>query len=93
MNAEQRRHAEDKLRLVDGLVKAMGRREDVFQVVEDSEDLDEAIRRLMELMELDELSCRAILDMQVKGFTRERRRLIAAQAEEIRSNLSSGGGP
>ena len=93
MNAEQRKHAEDTLRLVDGLVKAMGRREDVFQVVEDSEDRDEALRRLMELLELDELSCRAILDLQVKGFTRERRRVIAAHAEELRSSLSSGREP
>jgi len=93
MNAEQRRRAEDTLRVVDALVTAMGRREDVFHVVEDSEDLDEAIRRLMELLELDELACRVILDMQVKGFTRERRRIIAAHAEEIRSSLSSGGEP
>lgn len=93
MNAEQRRRAEDTLRVVDALVTAMGRREDVFHVVEDSEDLDEAIRRLMELLELDELACRVILDMQVKGFTRERRRIIAAHAEEIRASLSSGGEP
>jgi len=77
MNAEQRWHAEDNLRFLDGLVKAMGRREDVFQVVEDSEDLDEAIRRLVELLELDEVFCRAILDMQVRRFTREQRRAIA----------------
>jgi DNA gyrase/topoisomerase IV subunit A len=93
MNAEQRRRAEDTLRVVDALVKAADRREEVFRVVEDSEDVDEARRRLMELMELDELSCRAVLDMQVKGFTRERRQLIAAHAEEIRSSPSSGGEP
>jgi DNA gyrase/topoisomerase IV subunit A len=93
MDAEQRRHVEDTLRVVDALVKAADRREEVFHVVEDSEDVDEARRRLMELLELDELSCRAILDMQVRGFTRERRRLIAAHAEELRSSLSSGGEP
>ena len=93
MNAEQRRRAEDTLRVVDALVKATDRREEVFDVVEDSEDQGEAIRRLMELLELDEMCSRVILDMQVKGFTRERRRLIAAHAEEIRSSLSSGGEP
>lgn len=93
MNAEQRRRAEDTLRIVDALVKATDRREEVFDVVEDSEDQGEAIHRLMELLELDEMWSRAILDMQVKGFTRERRRLIAAHAEEIRSSLSSGGEP
>lgn len=93
MNAEQRRRAEDTLRIVGAIVKAMDRREEVFHVVEDSEDPDEAIRRLMELLELDEMSCRAILDTQVSRFTREQRRALAAQAEDIRSSLSSGGEP
>jgi DNA gyrase/topoisomerase IV subunit A len=93
MDAEQRRHAEDNLRIRDGLVKAMDRRKDVFQVVEDSEDPDEAIRHLMELLELDEMSCRVILDTQLRRFTREQRQAIAAQAEELRSILSSGGEP
>jgi DNA gyrase/topoisomerase IV subunit A len=93
MNAEQRRHAEYNLRFLDGLVKAMDRRRDVFQVVEDSEDQNEAIRRLMERLDMDEMSCRVILDTQVRRFTREQRRAIAAQAEEIRSSLSSGGEP
>ncbi len=93
MDAEQRRQTEYLLRLLDSLVKAVDQREDVFQVVEDSEDQDEAIRRLVELLELDEVSCRAILDMQLRRFTREQRRAIAAQAEETRSSLSSGGEP
>lgn len=59
MNAEQRRRVEDTLRVVDALVKAADRREEVFHVVEDS----------------------------------ERRRLIAAHAEELRSSLSAGGEP
>jgi hypothetical protein len=35
MNAEQRRRAEDTLRVVDAIVKAADRREEVFHVVED----------------------------------------------------------
>jgi DNA gyrase/topoisomerase IV subunit A len=93
MDAEQRRHVEDTLRIVDALAKAVDRREEVFYAVEDSENPDEAIRRLMGLLELDELSCRVILDMQVSRFTHEKRRQIAAQAEELRSSLSSGGEP
>lgn len=93
MDAEQRRHTEYNLGIRDGLVKAMDRRKDVFQVVEDSEDPDEAIRRLMELLELDEMSCWVILDTQLRRFTREQRQAIADQAEELRSILSSGGEP
>ena len=68
----------------------MDRRDEVFQVVEGSEDIDAAIRRLSELLELDEMVCRAILDMQVRRFTRDQRRAIAAQADEIRFRLSGG---
>lgn len=93
MDAEQRRQTGYLLTLLDGLVKAVDRREDVFQVVEDSADEDEAIRRLVELLELDEMSGRAILAMQLRRFTREQRQAIAAQAEETRSMLSSGGEP
>jgi DNA gyrase/topoisomerase IV subunit A len=93
MDAEQRRQDGYLLGLLDGLVKAVDRREDVFQVVEDSEDVDEAIRRLEELLELDETSCRVILDTQLRRFTREQRRAIAAQVDEVRSRLSSGGEP
>ncbi|MEY9775111.1 DNA gyrase subunit A [Arthrobacter sp. MW3 TE3886] len=93
MDAEQRRRVEDTLSFVDALVKAMDRREEVFHVVEDSKDPDEAIRRLVELLELDEQSCRRTLYLQVRRFTREQRLALAAEAEELRSSLSSGGEP
>jgi hypothetical protein len=90
MNAEERRQAELSLDILDGLVKAMDRRDEVFQVVEASEDLDAAIRRLTELLEVDEVVCRAFLDLQVRRFTRDQRRTIAAQADELRSRLAGG---
>lgn len=58
-------------------------------MVEDSEDGGEAIRRLMERLEVDEMCCRVILDMQVKRFTRERRWLIASSAY-LRRNQAAG---
>jgi DNA gyrase/topoisomerase IV subunit A len=90
MNAEDRRQAELSLQILNGLLKAMNRRDEVFQVVEDSEDMDAAIHRLAELLELDEMVCRVILDMQVRRFTRDQRRAIAAQLDEIRFRLSGG---
>ncbi len=82
--------AEFSQKILDGLLKAMDRRDEVFQVVEGSEDIDAAIRRLSELLELDEMVCRAILDMQVRRFTRDQRREVASQADEIRIRLSAG---
>lgn len=76
--------------LHEALVKAMDRRDEVFQVVEDSENLDEAIQRVGQLLGLGELGSRVVLDMQVRRFTRDQRQAIASYAEELRSRLPDG---
>lgn len=76
--------------LHEALVKAMDRRDEVFQVVEDSENLDEAIQRVGQLLGLGELGSRVVLDMQVRRFTRDERQAIASYAEELRSRLPDG---
>ncbi|BAS13669.1 hypothetical protein AHiyo8_19720 [Arthrobacter sp. Hiyo8] len=76
--------------LHEALVKAMDRRGEVFQVVEDSENLDEAIQRVGQLLGLGELGSRVVLDMQVRRFTRDQRQAIASYAEELRSRLPNG---
>jgi len=61
----------------------MDRRDEVFQIIEDSEDEDEARRRVGELLDVEEPGSRAVLDLQARSFTRARRRDIAAHAEEL----------
>ncbi|WP_059388062.1 hypothetical protein [Arthrobacter sp. Hiyo1] len=80
----------EQLMLHEALVKAMDRRGEVFQVVEDSENLDEAIQRVGQLLGLGELGSRVVLDMQVRRFTRDQRQAIASYAEELRSRLPNG---
>lgn len=50
--------------ILDALVQAMDRRDEVFQMIEDSEDGDEAIRRVGQLLGVGELGSRAVLDLQ-----------------------------
>lgn len=73
--------------IVDALVQAMDRRDEVFQMIEDSGDVDEAIRRVGQLLGVGELGCRAVLDLQVRRFTRDQRQVLASRAEELKSKL------
>ena len=73
--------------IVDALIRAMDRRDEVVQVIEDSEDVDEARRRVGQLLGVGELGSRAVLDLQARRLTRDQRRAIASRAEELRSML------
>lgn len=87
---EDERRAREELMILDGLVRAIDQREEVFQVIEDSEDADEAIRRVGQLLSVGEVSSRAVLDMQARRFTRAQRKAIASRVEELRSRLPEG---
>ena len=74
----------------EALVQAMDRRDEVFQEIEDSEDIDEALRRVGQLLGVGELGSRFVLDLQARRFTRDQRQAIASYAEELRSKLRDG---
>lgn len=79
-----------QLMVHEALVQAMDRRNEVFQVIEDSEDVEEAIRRVGQLLGVGELGSRAVLDLQARRFTRNQRQAMASYAEELRSRLPDG---
>jgi DNA gyrase/topoisomerase IV subunit A len=76
--------------LLEALVRAMDRRDEVFQVIDDSEDVDEAIRRVGQLLGVGAPGSRVVLDLQVRRFTRDQRQAIVSRAEELRSRLPDG---
>lgn len=90
MDEHERQMQEQQLMIVDALVQAMDRRDEVFQVIDDSEDAEEARRRLGQLLGVGEVPSRAVLDLQVSRFTRDQRQALAAHAEELRSMLPDG---
>lgn len=75
---------------LEALLRAMDRRDEVFRVVDDSETVDEAIRRVGQLLGLGAVSSRAVIDLQVRGFTGGQRRAMASRAGELRSMLLDG---
>jgi DNA gyrase/topoisomerase IV subunit A len=87
---EDERQTRDELMILEALVRAMDRRDEVFQVIDDSEDVDEAIRRVGQLLGVGELASRFVLDLQVRRFTRDQRQAIASRVEELRSRLPDG---
>ncbi|MGM0931018.1 MAG: hypothetical protein ACQEXN_15120 [Actinomycetota bacterium] len=89
MDSAERTQAEDQLRLIDGILLGMGRREEIFAAVDASADKEEAFGRLRDLG-LNEFSCRALLDMQVSRWTREGRRGLEVQAAHLRASLLTG---
>ncbi len=76
--------------IVEALEQAVDRRDEVFQVIEDSEDADEAIRSVGQLLGVGVHGSRAVLDMQARRFTRDQRQAIVSRAEELRSRLPDG---
>jgi DNA gyrase/topoisomerase IV subunit A len=86
---QDERHREE-LMILEALMQAMDRRDEVFQVIEDSGDVDEAIRRVGQLLDVGAVGSRAVLDMQARSFTRRHRQRSASRAEELRSMLPDG---
>ena len=87
---EDERHARDELMILEALEQAMDRRDEVFQVIDDSEDADEAILRVGQLLGVGAHGSRAVLDMQARRFTQDQRQAIVSRAEELRSRLPDG---
>ncbi|OFI37978.1 DNA gyrase subunit A [Arthrobacter sp. SW1] len=87
---DQERHMREELVILDALVQAIARREEVFQAIEDSEDVDEAIRRVAQLLGVGELASRVVLDAQARRFTRDQRQKLTSRAEELRAMLAAG---
>ncbi|GAP56270.1 hypothetical protein AHiyo6_28350 [Arthrobacter sp. Hiyo6] len=76
--------------VLEALERAMDRRDEVFQEIDDSEDADEARRRVGQLLGVGELGSRVVLDMQVRRFTRDQRQNLVSRASELRSKLPEG---
>ncbi|WP_159705594.1 DNA gyrase subunit A [Arthrobacter sp. 18067] len=86
---QDERHREE-LMVLEALVQAMDRRDEVFEVIEDSEVVDEAIRRVGQLLGVGTMGSRAVLDLQARRFTRGQRQASAFRAAELRSMLPDG---
>jgi DNA gyrase/topoisomerase IV subunit A len=89
MDSRQRAIAEDRLRVLELLEAAMERRDEVLEIVDSSEDADEAQERIRQLFAVSDPNIsQAVLDQQVSRWTRSGRQRLAEQAEELRRELN-----
>ncbi|MGV2952753.1 DNA gyrase subunit A [Glutamicibacter sp. AGC46] len=85
---ESELQTKQEMMILEALVQAIDRREEVFDAIGSSENLDEANLRVSQLLGVGENCGRAVLDMQARRFTRDQRQILASHLEELRSKLS-----
>nr|WP_308249402.1 DNA gyrase subunit A [Nocardioides jiangsuensis] len=77
------RKAEEQAHIYRGLVKALDALDEVIALIRRSPDVEDARDGLMELLEIDELQARAILDMQLRRLAALERQKIIDQLAEL----------
>ena len=81
----QLRVAEERAHILRALGKALDRLDDVIALIRASESAEAALSQLMQLLDIDELQARAILDMQLRRLAAlERQRILDELAEKER---------
>ena len=78
----QLRKAEERAHILRALGKALDRLDDVIALIRSSESADAALSSLMDMLDIDEIQGRAILDMQLRRLAAlERQRILDELAE------------
>lgn len=77
------------LGLLDGLVLALTRRDDVVGVVSEAENDEDALRAVCLLLDIGPEPARAVLDLQVHRMTREHTRKIVHERDTLRARVSA----
>lgn len=77
------------LKILEALVQAIDRREEVFTAIESAETAEEASRVLETILNVEESPARAVLDMQARRWTQGERRKIVDHIKVLRTELES----
>jgi DNA gyrase/topoisomerase IV subunit A len=81
---EMRRHALNRLEILDAFVTAVDGREQLMQIVASCANADQARRVVMEPFGLNEVQATAALDLQVRRFAGQERQRIVDERESLR---------
>jgi DNA gyrase/topoisomerase IV subunit A len=85
VDSRERVAAQDQLEILELVEAAMDRRDEVFEIIDSSEETDEAQERIRELFAVrNDYMSRAVMDIQVSRWTRDSRKRLAVQADELR---------
>ncbi|MFF5794492.1 hypothetical protein ACFY5D_20815 [Paeniglutamicibacter sp. NPDC012692] len=89
MNSDERSKLELELLALTTIKKALDRRDEVFQIIDDAPDESAARERLAKLLDVDEDLCSFIFQLQVSAWFGTWRDRVAAQAETLRTKLGA----
>lgn len=82
------RSRQERARLLDGLLKAVNQSETVQALVHASESAAEAQPRLMDLLNIDQVQARAVLDMQWRRLAVADRRALADEYQRLAAEIA-----
>jgi DNA gyrase subunit A len=83
------RKAEERMHILTAYLKALDALDEVIALIRRSADTEAAREGLMELLEIDELQARAILDMQLRRLAALERQKIIDEAAELTALIES----
>ncbi|WP_017539620.1 MULTISPECIES: DNA gyrase subunit A [Nocardiopsis] len=81
------RKAEERAHILRALLRAIDRIDDVIALIRSSASADEAKSGLMELLEIDDVQARAILDMQLRKLAALERQQLTAEYDELMAQI------
>ncbi|WP_017595557.1 DNA gyrase subunit A [Nocardiopsis potens] len=82
------RKAEERAHILRALLRAIDRIDDVIALIRASASADEAKTGLMNLLEIDEVQARAILDMQLRKLAALERQQLTAEYDELMAQIA-----
>src|SRR6202451_4209900 len=82
------RQAQERAALLSGLIKAIDRIDEVIALIRASASASAAQQGLMDLLEIDEIQARAILDMQLRKLAALERQQLVDEYEELMAQIA-----
>jgi DNA gyrase subunit A len=82
------RKAEERAHILRALIKAIDRIDEVIALIRASESAATAQQGLMELLEIDEIQARAILDMQLRKLAALERQQLVDEYDELMAEIA-----
>lgn len=75
--------------MLEVMLQAINRREEVFRAIESSRTDDEARKAVAELPRVGDIRARLVLDMQARRWTLENRNVLSGQIQQLQAELDS----
>ena len=82
-----KRKAEERLHVVEGLIKALHRIDETVETIKKAKDYEEAKNGLQSLLGIDETQAKAVLDMRMQRLIALEREKLEKESNELRAKI------